>query len=150
LHPTFPNKEVERRRTAILASIRASEDNPGVVADRAFDKALYGSAPYGHPTDGWPQTVQKLTRKEVVDFYERWYRPSRSIITVVGDVKAPEVIAAMEERLKGWRDKGAVVAPAAPAPPPPSPSTTVIDKPLTRRTSFRHMGVARDNPDWYC
>lgn len=150
LRPTFDKTEVERRRTAILAAIRASEDNPGTVADRAFNKALFGPAPYGHPTDGWPETVRKLTRQEVVDFYQRWYRPSRSIITVVGDVKAAEVVAALEEKLKGWRDDGVPVAATPASPPLAAPMSVVIDKPLTQANIvLGHRGVARDNPDWF-
>jgi len=151
LHPTFPQNEVDRRKTAILASIRASEDNPAVVADRAFDKVLFGEAPYGHPTDGWPETVQKLTRKEVVDFYQHWYRPSRAIITVVGDVKAPEIIAALEQRLKGWRDAAAAALAPPPATAPAAQAKTVeIDKPLTQANIILgHRGVARSNPDWF-
>lgn len=151
LHPSFPLKEVDRRKTAILAAIRASEDNPGTVANRIFEKTLFGEAPYAHPSEGWPETVQKLSRKEVVGFYERWYRPSRSIITVVGDVKAPEIIAALEQRLKDWRDQPGGAAPAAaPSPPPAAATTVVVDKPLTQANIILgHRGVARENPDWY-
>ena len=42
----------------MLAAIRSSEDNPGAVAERAFDKALFGSGPYGHPVMGWPDAVR--------------------------------------------------------------------------------------------
>lgn len=149
LRPTFANAEVERRRTAILATIRAAEDNPGVLADRAFDKQLFGASPYGHPVEGWPDTVKKLGRKDVLDFYRRYYTPERSIVTVVGDVKPAEVIAAIEKRLEGWKS-GAASAPEAPQPPPAAPSLLVIDKPLTQANIILgHRGVSRDNPDWY-
>jgi zinc protease len=151
VHPSFPNAEVERRKTAVLGAIRASDDNPSTVADRAFEKALFGAAPYGHPSEGWAESVQKLKRQEIVDFYQRSYQPSRTIITVVGDVKAAEVIAALEKRLAAWHD-GAHRGPASPSPaaPPPAASTVVIDKPLTQANIvLGHRGVSRDNPDWY-
>jgi zinc protease len=150
LRPSFPAKEVDRRKTAILAAIRASEDSPGAVANRAFDKTLFGQAPYGHPAEGWAETVQKLTRKDILAYYDRFYRPSRGIITVVGDVKAPEIIAKLEQRLKDWRDQAESAAAAVAAAPPPAASTVVIEKPLTQANIvLGHRGVARENPDWF-
>jgi len=149
LRPTFANAEIERRKTAILASIRASEDSPGTLADRAFDKQLFGPSSYGHPVEGWPATVKKLTRKDVLDFYQRYYTPERSIVTVVGDVRPVEVIAALEQRLQAWKGSGKEPS-SRPSPVPAAPTVLVIDKPLTQANIvLGHAGVARDNPDWY-
>lgn len=150
LRPSFPPKEVERRKTAILAAIRAAEDNPGIVASKAFDAKLFGAAPYGHPIDGSPATVEKLDRKQVVGFYERWYEPGRTIVTVVGDVKAAEMIALVQAALDGWKGGDASPLPARGEAPRAAAATVRIEKPLTQANIILgHRGVARDNPDWY-
>jgi zinc protease len=150
LRPTFAEAEVARRKTAILASIRASEDNPGAVASRAFDKALHGSTSYGHPVQGWPETVPDLGRAAIAAFYERTYRPGRTIVTVVGDVDAGAVIADLEKRLAGWTAGEGTVEARPAEPPPPRAESIAIHKPLTQANILLgHRGVARDHPDWY-
>ncbi|MGH7783761.1 MAG: M16 family metallopeptidase, partial [Candidatus Binatia bacterium] len=41
----FPQGEIERQKQAIIASIRAQEENPGDVAEKRFLAALYPQSP---------------------------------------------------------------------------------------------------------
>ena len=149
LRPSFPAKEIERRRDAILARIKAEEDQPGRVAGKAFRRALFGDEPYGHPVEGWPESVARLSAADIRQFYRAWYRPDRTIITVVGDIDADAAIAELEQRLKGWAGESA----ASFVYPPfhaASAGTVVIDKPTSQANIvLGQRGVARDNPDFY-
>jgi zinc protease len=149
LHPSFPEAEVTRRRESTLASMKASEDDPGNVAQRAFAHSLFGDAPYGHLAIGTPDAVRRLGRKEIVSFYERYYHPERSIITVVGDVSAADIAQRLQAALADWNG---AAAPASedPAVGPPHPETLTIEKPITQANIILgQRGIARDNPDYY-
>ncbi|HVN83685.1 MAG TPA: pitrilysin family protein [Candidatus Binatia bacterium] len=149
LHPAFRDEEIARRREATLGSIRAAEDQPGVVASKAFQQALFGSEPYGHPTEGTVESVSKLTRADVVDFYRRFYRPGRTTVTVVGDVTTGDITARLESALASWSG-GAGDAFQYPTPQDSAKKLVTIDKPLTQANIILgHRGVARDNPDYY-
>jgi zinc protease len=148
-HPSFPEAEVGRRREAALARIKASEDDPGEVAERAFVKTLFPDEPYGHEVIGTPEALRQLTRKEIVAFYTKYYRREDSIITVVGDVSAPEVRDRMEQALRDWK-KGAVAPFQYPAVVAGRVKTVTVDKPITQASIILgQRGVARDNPDYY-
>jgi len=149
LHPAFPEAEVTRRREAALASMKAEEDEPGHVAQRAFLRALFPGEPYGHPTIGTPDAVRKLTRAELLGFYTQHYHPERAIITVVGDVTAADIEARLQAALKDWAP--ASVPPFEyPAVSAPHPETRLINKPITQANIILgQRGVARDNPDYY-
>jgi zinc protease len=149
LRPAFAEGEVVRRREAVLAAIRASEDQPGSVADKAFNRTLFGSEPYGNPTEGTLESVPRLTRADIVGFYRRHYRPTGAIITVVGDVTAAEIQAQLDAKLRTWDGQAAdpFVYPTTDRSPP---KRVTIDKPLTQANIILgHRGVARDNPDYY-
>ncbi|MBI3759866.1 MAG: insulinase family protein [Deltaproteobacteria bacterium] len=149
LHPAFREAEIVRRREAVLGSIRATEDQPGTVASKAFQDALFGSEPYGHPVEGTLQSVPKLTRADVVDFYRQYYRPGRAIVTVVGDVASADISARLEGALATWTGGAgeAFQYPTALALPK---RRVTIDKPLTQANIvLGHRGVARNNPDYY-
>ncbi len=149
LHPAFADAELVRRREAVLASIRASEDQPGTVAGRAFQRALFGTEPYGHPVEGTLDSVPKLTRADIQNFYRQYYRPGRCIVTVAGDVSVEEIKPQLEAALRGWTG-GAGESFVYPPPHPPVQREVTIDKPLTQANIILgQRGVARDNPDYY-
>ncbi len=149
LHPSFPQAEVARRREAILAAMKASEDNPGYVASRIFTEFLFRGEPYGHLSIGTPEGVTKATRKDILDFYREHYQPQRAIITVVGDVTEAEVTALLEETLGGWKG-GSEAAFVYPAHTSPKPQVLKLQRPVTQaNVILGHRGIARDNPDYY-
>jgi zinc protease len=59
--------------------------------------ALFLNHPYGRPVIGWRHEIEKLDRKDAIDFYNRWYTPNNAILVVAGDVTADEVKALAEE-----------------------------------------------------
>jgi len=149
LNPTFPDAEVSRRREATLASMRASEDNPGYVTQRAFTERLFAGEPYGHLVDGRPESVRRLTRSDLVSFYAQNYRPERSIIAVVGDVSAADITGRLTAALEQWQPGGNPPF-VYPPTPPETAAVETIQKPITQANIILgQRGVARDNPDYY-
>lgn len=149
LQPSFPADEIERRREAILAGMRAAEDRPGWLAYRAFLDAVYGQEPYGHLVEGTPDSVSKLARAGILEFYRQYYGPNHAIITVVGDIDMDEAAARIENVLADWKPR--TVEPFV--YPPSQPATAdvrTIQKPLTQANIvLGHRGIARSDPDYY-
>ncbi|HVM94897.1 MAG TPA: pitrilysin family protein [Candidatus Acidoferrales bacterium] len=149
LHPTFPEAEVTRRREAALATIRADEDDPGRVAERALTSTLFRNQPYGHLAIGTAAALRRLTRAEIEGFYHARYHPEQTIVTVVGDVSADEITERFETVLRGWQPghERAFVYPPVPAE---SPEVVEINKPVTQTSIIlAERGIARNNPDYY-
>lgn len=146
---TFPQGEIDRQKQTILASIKAKEDDPGAVAGKAFAAALFPQSPYGRPVEGTEASVKGLQQKNLREFFARYYRPNRSILSVVGDVSEQEIIGALKPALRAW-NKGA----ASTAPPAPSrigaPQMIRVNKPLTQANIILgHAGVPRGHADYY-
>lgn len=148
LHPIFRTDELERRREAVLASIRAGRDNPSEVAARAFRHAVYGTEPYGHSVQGEEETVPRIRRPEVQEFYERFYRPHGAAVVVVGDITVAEARKRLGAVLREW-DGSAENPFVYPDEPPPDVRTVRIDKAVSQASIILgHRGIARDNPDF--
>ncbi|MGH7886468.1 MAG: M16 family metallopeptidase, partial [Candidatus Binatia bacterium] len=146
---TFPRGEIDRQKQSVIAAIKAQEEDPGAVAGRAFAAALFPQSPYGRPVEGTETSVKGLQAQSLKEFFTRYYRPNRSIISVVGDVSEREISQALNQALRGW-SKGAEVAP----PPAPStigaPQTIRLNKELTQANIILgHAGVPRRHPDYY-
>ncbi|HYA30410.1 MAG TPA: pitrilysin family protein [Acidobacteriota bacterium] len=146
---TFPQAEIDRQKQAIIAAIRAQEEDPGAVAGKAFAAALFPQSPYGRPVEGTEASVKRLKQQSLKDFFTHNYRPNRTIMAVVGDVSEAEISQALNQAFRNW-NKGAA------SPPPTTPTqigaaqTLRINKELTQANIILgHSGVPRSDPDYY-
>ena len=84
--PSFPEREVELARERALAGFVNDLDDPSVVADRAFTRALWGNHPYGHDVGGSAAHVKTFTRDDLVRFHRERMGPRVALLSVVGAV----------------------------------------------------------------
>ena len=100
-HPSFDQEEMEKRRKLILASIRQQEDELGRLVFKLFRKTLYEKHPYRMDTLGTPDSIRRLTQKDLKEYYQRMVIPETMVLTVVGDVDQKQVVSAVR---KGFGD----------------------------------------------
>ena len=147
--PAFPAEEVTNEKARTLAAIKASEDRPGEVAEKAFLNALYGSGPYGQPVIGTKESAEKLTVDGLRQFYRSSYDPNNSIMVIVGDVGEKELKDTILPQLSGWQ-KHAVPVSTVEVKAESAKKTVAIDRPLTQANLILgHEGITRENPDFY-
>ena len=146
---TFPQEEIDRQKQSIIASIKAREENPGDIAQRRFAAALYPQSPYGRPVEGSEASVKGLEQQSLRAFYERYYRPNRTILSVVGDISHQEIARALNEAFRSWPKGEPATAPVAPSKVGTG-ETLRVNKELTQANIILgHEGVGRENPDYY-
>ena len=145
---SFPQEEVDRQKQAIMAALRARDEDPGDIAQRKFAAALFPQSPYGRPVEGTEVSVKSLQQPAVKEFYAQHYRPNRSVIAVVGDVSKEEITQALNQSFRLWRKGepgGQFATPLAGAP-----QTIRVNKDLAQANIvLGHEGVTRNNPDYY-
>ena len=86
LHPTFSPGDFEREKKNLLVGLKHREESPADLAGIAFFRELYGSHPYAHPKDGDIDTVEKLTREDLQQFFKRFYAAKNALIVIVGEL----------------------------------------------------------------
>jgi zinc protease len=150
LNPTFPPQELRRKVQQLLASFDSDEDEPMVIARRAFDQRLYGQHPYAFPPKGTPQGLKAIQRQQVVEFHRHLYRPNNAILSVVGDISREEARELILRYFGAWSPKGIPELTLPPLPSLSRPETQVIDKKITQANIiWGHLGITRQNPDFY-
>lgn len=97
----FPEKELELSRQQSLTELKLELDNPGRVARRTFQQAIY---PVNHPfhTLATLNSLQKISRADVVQFYQQQYRPEDTILALVGDFDPVAVRNLLVQELESW------------------------------------------------
>jgi zinc protease len=128
LNPSFSPEEIERARRDILSSINRQGDNLLRTAINLFLGMLYQNHPYRFDVLGTKETVSKISRDDLVDFYGKYGRPENMVIALVGDVDEKEVLTAIENYF-GKMEKGKF-SPLQIKPEPPQDKirTKVVDQ----------------------
>ncbi|MBS3917588.1 MAG: insulinase family protein [Deltaproteobacteria bacterium] len=116
-HPSFDTDEMEKRRRSILASIRQQEDDLDRMVFKLFRKVLYEKHPYRMDTIGTLDTIQRITQKELKEYYGRIAVPENMVLTVVGDVDVNQAASAVQKEF-GKIQKSNFVPPEVPKEPP--------------------------------
>jgi zinc protease len=147
--PIFPEEEIKREIEKTLAAIQSEEDEPEEVAEKAFLKALFLNAPYGHPVKGTKESLPHITKEAIDQFYRSYYHPNDAILTVVGDVTEDEIKTKLISRLEKW-SMGEIPKSSFSTAFEKEQKTVKIDRPITQANIILgHAGVSRDNPDFY-
>lgn len=110
--PRFEARDLEREKARWLLMLKRREESPSSLAETLFYKTLYGDHPYALPVEGEIETVQKLTREDLLAFHRRYYVARNGLIAIVGDVSR-EAATEIAETLMGQLPSG------EPAPPIP-------------------------------
>lgn len=114
-HPTFPTEQVERLRGEIMTGLAIRVHDTGYMASSTFDKLLYPNHPYGRDDDGTPESIQAITRDDLINFHKTYFAPKDMIVTVVGAVKTADAVALVEKHFGDWTTTRPERAPLPPA-----------------------------------
>jgi len=148
--PAFPEAEFAKLVAQRIDGLKQEKDEPLAVLPKYFNAALYGDHPYARSAEGDEQSLAKLRRTDVVEFYQGRYGPAATTIAVVGDFVMVDLERELRARFDPW-PRGP--ASRAPSPPEPAPCRgrrlLLVNKPDATQTYFEigNVGVSRRNPD---
>ena len=150
-NPTFPEAEVNKYKTRMLAQLQFQRSIPQFLAAEQFQKAIYGTS---HPASliaAPAESLKKLTSKDLADFHSTYYRPNNAILAVVGDVTMKELVPKLEKYFGDWQKAD---VPAFTIPPAPAQSESriyLIDRPGSVQTVLQlgTLGIERTSPDYF-
>lgn len=152
IRPTFPEDEIARLRGQFLMGLRENEQDTRVQASRVARALLYPAGhPYGRLSSGTVETVQSITRDDLIAFHQQ-YHPAVTTIAVVGDVEPAAVIAEMERTFGEWEPSTtppALDLPAVPALTEVQRRNVDMPGKVQADVIWGVHGLARNNPDYY-
>jgi len=149
LHASFPQDELEKWKARKLSSLQQNRTSPPFLANERLYEALYpGDA--RALTAATPESVQKLRRQHLLDFYKGHYRPANSLLGVTGDVKPDVIMAKLEKTLGPW-ESGAATEPKLPLREPVAEKKIyLVNRPNSVQTYLllANRAIDRLDPDY--
>ncbi|HYB97212.1 MAG TPA: insulinase family protein [Vicinamibacterales bacterium] len=82
--------EVEKERGVVLEEWRGRLGAGSRLTDKQLPVIFHGSRYAERLPIGLPEVLQKAPRERLLAFYQKWYRPDRMAVVVVGDIPAAE------------------------------------------------------------
>lgn len=116
MHPTFPQKEIDRLKALDLTGFLQQREDPSSLASCAFLKMIYRNNPtnrQAYTVAGRAEIFSKLTRDDVVKFYKKNYTPKHAFIAVTGGVNVEQAMQQLEAALGSWQEPVLTEAEAA-------------------------------------
>jgi predicted Zn-dependent peptidase len=111
--PAVREHELDAEREVILEELALSEDTPDDKVHTLLSEALFPGHPLGREVLGDAETVEAMTRDDVLGFFSERYRPANVVVTAAGQLEHDDVVAGVEAFLA---DAGSDVSPARIAP----------------------------------
>lgn len=82
----FDSEEIDREKGVIVEEMNMYFDTPRDFIGGVYEELLYGDQPLGWEIIGSKETVRAATRDTFQDYIGRWYKPSRMVVGVGGQV----------------------------------------------------------------
>jgi predicted Zn-dependent peptidase len=96
-NPLFAEKEIDRERGVIIEEINMYKDNPQFSVDALFEETLWPNQPLGRDIPGTAEVIQNIKRKVILDYREKFYVPSNTIIAVAGHFNQEKLESLVEK-----------------------------------------------------
>jgi predicted Zn-dependent peptidase len=114
LRPRFDLRELEKERRVIIEEIRGLHDVPGDWVHELLQQALWGEHALGRDIAGSVETVSALGRADLSAFFQRSYNRTNMVVSVAGNVRTAEVVAAVDAAFADLSAGAPLHAPTSP------------------------------------
>jgi predicted Zn-dependent peptidase len=116
--PAFTQESFDKLKTQTISGLKSNAKSAPAIAGRVVKALTFGKT---HPQGEFEteQTIQALTLQDVKDAYANYITPSRSYLTIVGDITPVAAKALVTRVLGSWTGK-ALTLPKLPIVPPPA------------------------------
>lgn len=88
----FDAREMEKEKQVIIEEILMHEDNPDQLAFDKLVQTMYSDVGIGNDIAGEIKNLQRVTKKEVKEFYSSHYHASNFLVSIIGDFNEDEVV----------------------------------------------------------
>lgn len=102
INPKFDPVEIDKERGVILSEIRTSKDDLEDFSFKNVNKIAFDKNPLKYEVTGLEENVSRFTSEEIRSFYNKYYTPQNTIITMVSNLSHKEALKLIEKEFGEW------------------------------------------------
>lgn len=147
----FPLKELEKERGVVIEEIKSYKDSPAELIYDEFEDMIFAGTDLSNPVLGTASSVKKITREDVVGYYNSNFVSENMVFTVVADIPCERAVAVIEREISKFAPKSGELEfrsddISIPEPLPMAPS---FSKVLTKRSHQAHCIIGARGYSFY-
>ena len=116
LTSTFPSDDLEQMRSIVLQEIRRRDDEPMSRIFELVRANFYRGTALSRPILGSSESVSKLQRQDLVDFWKARYQPDNTLFAIAGKFDWDHVVEQMQTLFGNWTGHAESTPEQRPAP----------------------------------
>jgi len=105
LNSLFDESDIDKERAVILEELKMYEDSPEDLAYDLLTEGIYKNDSLGMNIVGTVDSLQNLNKEALLDYFEKYYVPNNSVISISGNFKFEEIVKKIEDKFKDWKSK---------------------------------------------
>lgn len=148
--PTFAQEKLDFIKTQVKGNIARRNDNPNSIASREIRKLIYGqNSPYARTVEY--ATLDKITREDLLKFYQEYFYPNNMILGIVGDFNAKKMRSLIQSQFGDWKPNSKIAKTPLPSVSPANlGGVFFVNQPQLTQSNILvgHLGGKFDSPDY--
>ena len=105
LNSKFNEDDLDKERSVIIEELKMYEDSPEDLAYDLLTENIYKNDPLGMNIIGTEESLKRLNREKLLDYFNKYYVPNNSVIAISGNFNFDEIINKIEEKFKVWKNR---------------------------------------------
>ena len=148
--PVFAQNKLDLAKTQQRGQIARRNDKPNTIASREFRKLIYGQdSPYARTIEY--ETLNNISRKDLLAFYQQYFHPNNMILGVVGDFDSQKMKSLIQTKFGDWQKNPQIAKSQLPnVSQAKSSGVFFVDQPQLTQSSILigHLGGKFNSSDY--
>ena len=98
LNSCFDKKDIEKEKSVILEELKMYEDSPDDLSYDLLLENIYKDHSLGMNILGDRNTLKNFKRENILDYYNKYYVPNNSVISICGNFNFEEIVEKIKDK----------------------------------------------------
>ncbi|NJM73707.1 MAG: insulinase family protein [Scytonema sp. RU_4_4] len=148
--PVFAQEKLNLAKTQLRGAIARRNDDPDDIANREFQKLIYGKeSPYARTEEY--ATLNNISREDLLKFKEQSFYPNNMILGIVGDFDSQKMRSLIQAKFDDWKPNPNLAKPQLPkVSQNRRGGVFVVNQPQLTQSNILigHLGGQFNSPDY--
>ena len=105
LNSKFDKEDLDKERSVIIEELKMYEDSPEDLAYDLLTENIYKYDTLGMNIIGTEESLKGLNIEKLLEYFNKYYVPNNSVISISGNFNFNEIINKIEEKFKNWKKR---------------------------------------------
>lgn len=106
LNPVFNPVHIGTEKKVVLEEISMYEDDPEELVNDLLSEEMWNGSPLGYPILGTAESLENITKDDLLNYMSLYYVPDNCVISVVGNFEEEYLIEVIDKYFGTWKPLG--------------------------------------------